>query len=274
MIEIDPPVAVRGVVREQHIQNAKTVAGDYLVASPEASLKRVLAAGSGDIYAIGHVFRAGEVGRWHNPEYTMLEWYRRGFHLDDIIEETDTLIRRTLATPPGARYRFADIFEAQTGIDPLHADAVQLAATARHFNVAPADFVLGDDRAAWIDLLMSLVVQPQLGREQPVFVTHFPIGDGVLTAPAADGCTGQRFELYYHGIELANGARELTDAELAGRRMAETSGNEALDERLLAAMTAGLPECTGVALGVDRLLALRLNTSDVASVMPFDWSRR
>ncbi|NNC23048.1 EF-P lysine aminoacylase GenX [Salinisphaera sp. USBA-960] len=276
--EIDAPIAARGAIVERELDNLSTRDGDPFVGSPEASLKRALAAGSGDVYHLGHVFRAGEVGRWHNPEFCMLEWYRCGWGLQSIIDETGTLLHHTLGLSMAEPQYFVDVFQATIGLDPFEASTASLADAARQFGVAPSDTDAGDTRSLWIDCLMSLVVQPRLGDRQPVCLTHFPAADGVLTMPAADGVTALRFEVYFRGVELANGAVELTNAALADERMRANAecgdGDTPVDEHLLSAMRAGLPECAGVALGVDRLLALQLAHDDVASVMPFDWRRR
>ncbi len=279
VLEIDTPVIASGVIPERDLQNLSTVTGDYLVSSPEASLKRALAAGLNDVYSLGHVFRSDEAGRWHSPEFCILEWYRRGLDLEAIIGETSVLLSQILGKPVAAPRTFVDVFTKIVGLDPFSANTSSLAHAAHDLGVAPDASTDSNDRAMWIDCLMSLVVQPVLGAEQPVCVTHFPIGDGSLVAPAKDKRTALRFEIYYHGVELANGAEELTDPDLAKRRMrfhtlGTTVPSSAIDQKLLSAMQHGVPACAGVALGVDRLLALQLGHHKISSVMPFAWKRR
>lgn len=274
LVEIDAPVITRRVIPERHLQPIKTASGDCLVGSPEAPLKRILAATGDDIYSLGHVFRADEAGGWHNPEFCMLEWYRCRAGMQDAINETAAILECTLGTSEIEQQRFIDVFKAGVGVDPLEAATSTLAEAAHDYGVAPPDATAVSDRATWIDCLMSLVVQPQLGFDRPLCLTGFPSNEDVLVAPANDGLTGQRFEIYYRGVELANGAEELIDSDVARQRMQQNAADDAVDERLLAAMRSGLPTCAGVALGVDRLLALQLGHNDIASVMPFDWSRR
>ena len=283
VLEVDTPLISRAAPGERGL-DCFQVAGEhgYLVPSPEHALKRLLAGGSGAIYQLGHVFRAGEAGRWHNPEFCMLEWYRPGDDMRAAIEHTSALLAAVADAPVTSQTTYRKVFAHATGVDPLTADGPALAAAAQRLGVAPESAV-AEDRVFWLDLLMSLVVQPGLGATDPVCVTHFPADDAVLVAldPDDPRCA-QRFEIFWRGVELANGAQELTDPELArvrierenAARRAAGKASAAPDERLLAAMTVGLPACAGVALGVDRLLALTLGQTELAAALAFDWARR
>ncbi|GAB3682997.1 EF-P lysine aminoacylase EpmA [Salinisphaera aquimarina] len=287
VMEVDTGVLASAPPSERGLESFAVAGAGYLVPSPEHALKRLLAAGAGAIFQLGHVFRAGESGRWHNPEFCMLEWYRPGATMADLMDETERLIGRIAQVACVPRRRYRDLFQAHAGIDPLESTAAQLASCARDHDVAPGavgtDDKDPDSRAFWLDLIMSLVVQPRLGLDGPECVTGFPADDAVLVAPdPEDDRLSQRFECYWQGVELANGAQELTDVVLAGERMrrecaaiAQSGGPpRAPDERLLAAMHAGLPACAGVALGVDRLLALMRGCDGLAPVLAFDWARR
>lgn len=277
-LEVDTPVLSRAAPSERALE-CIPAGGGYLVPSPEHALKRLLAEGAGPLFQLGHVFRAGESGRWHNPEFTMLEWYGVGESMSDAIERLFALLGHLGVPPVRERRAYRDVFLAEIGEDPLTADARALAARADALGVMPAK--AGEavaDRAFWLDLLMATRVQPVLGRRGPEIVTHFPSDDAVLVANDPDEPRqALRFECFWHGVELANGARELTDAGLARKRMMREQNARAkqgspvppVDENLLAAMAAGLPDCAGVALGVDRLFALLSGHESLAGCVPF-----
>lgn len=281
VMEVDTGVIGRAMPAEHGLEAFAVGDDGYLVSSPEHALKRLLAAGAGPIYQLGHVFRAGELGRWHNPEFCMLEWYRPHCDMARIIDETQALLEALTGHPFDSTLAYRDVFEDQVGLDPFVADTTALAAEAGRLGIAPDGAGPEADRAFWLDLLMSFVVQPTLGHQGPVCVSGFPADDAVLVEldPAVPG-SARRFECFWRGVELANGAQELTDAAIAERRMREQNNRRdgantaPSDERLLAALTAGLPRCAGVAIGVDRLLALIGQHERLGDVMPFDWSRR
>ncbi|HET7315294.1 EF-P lysine aminoacylase EpmA [Salinisphaera sp.] len=279
LLEVDTPLLAAAAPSERALACMAVGEDGYLVPSPEHALKRLLAEGAGSLYQLGHVFRAGEFGRWHQPEFTMLEWYGVNEGMNEAIERLDTLLAGLGAPPVGARRRYRDVFSSLVGLDPLEADANALRAQARALGVAPVGAApAGGDRVFWLDLLMATIVQPMLGHQGPEIVTHFPADDAVLVAsdPRDPRCA-LRFECFWRGVELANGASELVDARLARERMtreqqarvAQGGPVPPMDEDVLAAMTAGLPRCAGVALGVDRLLALLENRNSITAVLPF-----
>jgi lysyl-tRNA synthetase class 2 len=253
----------------------------YLQTSPEFAMKRLLAAGSGAIYQICKAFRDGEAGAAHNPEFTMLEWYRPGLDHHALMDEVDALLADVLGTPPAARQTYAGAFERALGIDPHRASPTELrqAAAAGGVELAGAE---PEDADGWLYLLMSHLVEPGLGRGRPSFVYDFPASQAALArVRPGDPPLAERFEVYCEGVELANGFHELTradeqrrrfEADLARRRSA---GRDAvpIDERLLAALAAGLPDCAGVALGVDRLLMLAAGVRDLRQVISFPIDR-
>jgi lysyl-tRNA synthetase class 2 len=238
-------------------------------------MKRLLAAGSGPIYQIAKVFRDGEVGRWHNPEFTMLEWYRPGFTQDDLIQELDELLQTVLHCQTAERASYCEVFEQHTHIPPLTAPLATLQNYATQFNLSDTQNL---DRDTCLQLILSHQIEPHLGQTRPLILTHFPASQAALARLHPDNHQlAERFEVYYHGLELANGFAELTDPleqrqrfeqDLAKRR-ALNLPPVPLDERFLAALTAGLPACAGVAVGLDRLLMIIANATHIQEVIAF-----
>ena len=256
----------------------------WLRTSPEFALKRLLAAGIGDCYELGRVFRDGEAGGRHNPEFTMLEWYRVGWDHHRLAAETVELVQAALAlVDRSARVEaltFRDLYRSRLGIDPFDAGVDALRAALGDLAIDPA----GLSRDDWLDLLMTHRIQPGFPTDAITVVSDWPASQSALAriAPAADGVpVAQRFELYLGPLELANGYHELTDApeqaarferDLA-RRSARGLPELPVDRALLAAIAHGLPDCAGVALGVERLLMAMLGSGRIADVLAFDFAR-
>ena len=259
----------------------------WLQTSPEFPMKRLLAAGVGDCYQVCPVFRDGEAGRLHGPEFTMIEWYRVGYSAADLRADVERLLRSATQGirrfAPARTLRYREAIRAACGIDCRDTDAGAVRAALAARGVVPAG-AADWDLDAWLDLLMGAVVGPALGGDAPVFVTDYPPAQAALARIGADdsgAAVAERFELYVDGIELANGFRELGDAaeqrrrferDLAQRR-ARGQRVAPLDERLLAALGHGLPDCAGVALGFDRLVMVALGLPDLASAMCFAHER-
>ena len=284
VLEVDTPVLSAFGVTDPHIEPLITeVPGRpprFLQTSPEFAMKRLLANGSGDIYQLGKVFRYGEEGGRHNPEFTMLEWYRLGFSLDDLIDEVRQLVSDVLGISSSAIYCYRDLFREVLDLDPFTASTPALAQCAREHVDLAAESLSRDD---WLDLLMSHCVEPALCGKGLVFVRDYPPTQAALArcSGAGDDRVAERFELYVDGLELANGYHELCDpVELQRRAAADNARRRALgreprqlDGRLVAAMEAGLPDCSGVALGVDRLFMLQRGERRIGDVLPFAWER-
>ncbi|MBK5944289.1 EF-P lysine aminoacylase GenX [Halorhodospira sp. 9621] len=250
----------------------------YLQTSPESAMKAMLAAGSGDIYYLGPAWRGGECGRWHAAEFTLLEWYRIGFDHHHLMDEVAALAALLVGDRPVERWSYQGAFRHYAGVDPLaDADDVLRDALADQGIELHGGVPAGRDET--LDLLLSHAVGPALGHGKLTFLDGFPASQAALARlDDADPRTARRFELFIDGLEIANGYHELTDAAAQRERFraeqAERRGAgqpvHALDERLLTALEQGVPDCAGVALGVDRLLALALGASSLREVRGAD----
>ncbi len=281
MLEVETPLLCSGTITDPAI--APVFCGGssgerWLQTSPEYPMKRLLAAGSGPIYQVCKAFRSGEAGARHNPEFTLLEWYRPGFSLAQLMQEVGDLVQAALGEKQVQVLTYRELFQRSLGIDPLTADSDELEAFVRQ----RLDYGGGAEaRDTWLDLLLTHLVEPEL--EGLVFVHDYPASQAALACLREEGdvVVAERFELYVDGVELANGYYELTDADEQRARFeadnqvlaARGEATRPLDARLLAAMAAGLPACAGVALGLDRLLMMKLGVERLEDVLSFDWSR-
>jgi lysyl-tRNA synthetase class 2 len=289
VLEVDTPVVLTHTVTDVQIGSI-AVADDgrqrWLHTSPEYPMKRLLAAGSGDIYQICHVFRAGESGRLHNPEFTLVEWYRLGFGLVEIMRETVALAAALFETggrkaPPFQALTYAEAFRHELGSDPLTARHEELARLAAEHGLDRGS-IAGASRNDLLDFLVAVAVGPRLGHGCLTCLHHYPASQAALAElDHEDPRTALRFELYADGIELANGYVELAsaaeqrrrfEADLAERRRRGLP-EPAIDGRLLAALDAGLPRCAGVAMGFDRVAMLALGATRIDEVLAFPWDR-
>ncbi|MEX1032308.1 MAG: EF-P lysine aminoacylase EpmA [Cellvibrionaceae bacterium] len=281
-LEVDPPLLGRGGTTDPAIESFRTEhAGRdyYLQTSPEFFMKRLLAAGSGPIYALSKVFRQDEEGRHHNPEFTLLEWYRPGFDDHALMVEVGEFLGEILDAPI-QKFTYRQVFSNVLQIDPHIARLDQLKDCARkQLSVTWDD----NNRDVWLDLLFSHLIQPKLGKVI-TFIHDYPASQAALAKITEDD-TGQkiarRFEVFFNGVELANGYWELTDAKEQAQRFAADNEHRrasqqppvAVDTKLIEALESGLPDCAGVALGVDRLLMLATDADKIEDVVVFPWSR-
>ncbi|WP_029247554.1 EF-P lysine aminoacylase EpmA [Schlesneria paludicola] len=272
----------------------------FLQTSPEFAMKRLLAAGADSIYQLSKVFRNGEIGQRHNPEFTMLEWYRCDDDLPSLMKTTEALVKhvftcskdlmgvdherqiprqmaRVLSVTPFQRLTYEDAFVRFADCSALDGSMAELRQIASKRGLVPPPGLLNEDRDGWLNFLLAELIEPNLGRDCPVFLTNYPGSQAALARLSADGRTAERFELYLDGIELCNGYHELTDPVVLRERMTEQSrlrsqaGFRPLPEtnRLLVAMEAGLPSSAGNALGVDRLIMLALGKERLSDVIAF-----
>lgn len=251
----------------------------YLQTSPEYAMKRLLASESGAIYQITKAFRQGDIGRFHNPEFTMLEWYRPNFNHHDLMDEMDDLLQFTLKTRPAEKKSYAHVFQTFLSINPHHATLDELMNCANDNHLMIAGEIT--DKDTWLHLLLSHCIEPKLGEERPCFIYDFPASQAALARiQPGSPPLASRFEVYFRGIELANGFHELNDANEQRERFQKNLQERKslhlpllpIDELLLASL-AHLPDCAGVALGIDRLIMLATNSDSIADVMSFDFKR-
>jgi len=295
VLEIETPMLSRAAVTDPNLASFVTrycgpgfAEGTtlYLHTSPEFHMKRLLAAGAGSIYQLGKVFRDGEAGRLHNPEFTLLEWYRVGFDhhrlMDEVVELVSYLLQPRVGPGTAEKLSYRDAFQRYADIDPHTASVDTFAECARRHNVSIPPGMPRDDLDPWRDLLLTHLVEPQLGRRGMTLLHDYPASQAAL-ARVRDGnpSLAERFELYIEGIELANGFNELGDVAEQRRRFIENLARRQvlglpsvpMDERLLAALEHGLPNCAGVALGFDRLVMLAAGAKSITEVLAFPLDR-
>ncbi|KZZ15906.1 hypothetical protein A3750_10905 [Oleiphilus sp. HI0079] len=283
VLEVETPVLSRSGSTDPYLDSLRIEEESvlFLQTSPEFAMKRLLADGSGDIYQICKSFRRNEVGARHNPEFTMLEWYRVGWSLDELMSEVATLVCHVLGCPEPRKLSYKKAFHDVLEINPFQASLSDLRDCCKTRTGCDA---LGLDRDGCLDLLVSHCIEPTLGFNEPCFLMDYPASQASLARIEKDvdgDCIGKRAELYVQGIELANAYDELTDAEEQARRFAEDRALRVelglqdvnADEHLVAALQNGLPECAGVALGLDRLLLLKQGANKLSDVLAFPFDR-
>lgn len=293
VLEVETPLLSAATASDPHLQSFSTryhgpglpaASLLYLQTSPEAAMKRLLAAGSGSIYQICKAFRDGESGVYHNPEFTILEWYRIDFDYFALMNEVEALVQRLLALDgPFERVSYSAIFKRYLDLDPHHVSLERLQQCAAAAGIAWRGTAGVIDRDGWLALLMSHLIEPHLGHNVPLFLYDYPASQAALAQIQQKGGVplAERFELYVAGVELVNGYHELCDEVELQRRFEEDSHlrrasgttTPPRDERLLAALMAGLPASAGVALGFDRLLMLAVEAQSIDEVVTFPVAR-
>lgn len=280
ILEVETPIFSPASVTDPHIHSisAKVIGKHcYLQTSPEYAMKRLLCAGIGSIYQICKAFRQDETGDIHNPEFTLLEWYRLGFDHHDLMNEVDKLLQEVLQTQPADQYTYAEIFLEYLGINPHTAEIETLKQAGKDI-----EFTGELNKDGWLNLLISHCIEPYLGKNRPVFIYDFPASQAALARIRQENPpVASRFEIYYQGIELGNGFHELqATQEQRARFQRDLQYREnhglpliSIDEQLLAALEHGLPDCAGVAIGIDRLVMLALKEKKIENVMSFEFGR-
>lgn len=290
-LEVETPILSADTVVDRHLDPFEVLVPCgpnepprrlFLQTSPEFAMKRLLAAGAEAIYQVTRAFRQGEQGPLHNPEFTMVEWYRTGDRPDQGMQLTSDLCETLLGRGPAERISYAEAFDKYVGIDPHTATTEAIVAKVRSLQIAHPESLAAEDRDGWLDLLLVDRVQPQLGIKRPALLYDYPASQAALAKIRHDDPpVAERFELYVAGIELANGYHELLDpAELLRRNQQanaqrQADGKPTLPEqsRLIAAMESGLPPSVGVALGFDRLVMLATGAKCLGRVMAFPLDR-
>ena len=290
VMEVETPILSHGTVTDVHLDAFQTEFHHastghkqtlYMQTSPEYAMKRLLAAGSGAIYQIGKAFRHEPTGRFHNPEFTMLEWYRPNFNDQQLMDEIDELVVRLLRTKSAIRVTYQQAFLEHTSIDPLEATREKLLAFIKRNH--DDEWLLHEPLDTLLQWIFATYVEPNLGDEKtPCFIYDFPATQASLARiNQNDNRVAHRFELYFKGVELANGFYELQDAAEQKRRfdndneLRAKNGLEVkpIDRHFLAALEHGLPDCSGVALGVDRLFMLQQNLTSIDQAISFSNNR-
>ncbi|MDX2438169.1 MAG: EF-P lysine aminoacylase EpmA [Acidobacteriota bacterium] len=288
VLEVETPLLASAPVTDLHLQalscryrgpGADDGLDLFLQTSPEFAMKRLLAAGSGPIFQICKAFRDGEAGRRHNPEFTILEWYRPRWDHHRLMDEMDGLLAVVLGASPGERLSYGEAFARYADVDPHHDSDGELRSRVERLGV-PSAGELG--RNDLLDLVLTQVIEPKLGHCQPTFIHDYPASQAALArVRPGQPPLAERFEVFVEGLELANGYHELTDptvqrqrfeADLEARRSVDLP-EVPVDEHLLAALEHGMPECAGVAMGVDRLVMLAMGTREISEVLAFPIDR-
>ena len=279
--EAETPIISRFASIEEHIDSVPAYPlGDnkqslYLVTSPEYFMKRLIAHGAGDCFQISKVFRQCEIGDLHNPEFTMLEWYKMNCDTDQLIDEIDELISLILKTKGHQKITYHDLFRQYTDVELDEFTLAMLPKLAGASSAEVSDQMVTKQEG--VDYVFSFLIQPQLGWDQLLFVTDFPKDQASLALINMDGKTAQRFEAFYRGVELCNGYAELVDSDLLSDRFDEINQKRAIlgkntyepDHELLNDLKGDFPPCCGVALGLDRLIMLALKQEKLSSVLAF-----
>lgn len=284
LLEVDCPLITRGASIDAHIDLIPTEhpAGKrYLHSSPEYGMKRLLTEGIGDIFQLAHVFRQEENGAKHNPEFMMAEWYRLGFTFEEMMSETLNFARIFLGPLSSRILSYHDAFLNYVGIDPFQSTNQDLLNLLKKHALPLYDSIENESKDNLLNLILGMLIEPQLGKDDLVALAYYPASQAALakTRSRPEGDVAERFEVYYRGVELANGYHELADPKEQRMRFDESNAERIklgkedlpLDESFLTALERGLPDCCGVAVGVDRLMMLRHNTKQIADIMPFGW---
>lgn len=287
VLEVDCPILSAQASVDAHIDLISALYQGqsirYLHSSPEFGMKRLLAEGMGDIYQLSHVFRDGEHSYKHNPEFMMAEWYRLGFTLEDLIQETVDFARLFLGPLSYSILTYRDLFKTYGGVDYLSLNEQDLIAYIEKENIPFYPSIANEGKDALLNLILGSKIEPQLGHQELLVLAYYPASQAALARKRWHGPeqVAERFEVYYKGVELANGYHELTDSTEQRQRFIEANQTRLslgktplpLDENFLNALQKGLPDCCGVAVGFDRLMMLRHQQHSIAEVIPWAWEQ-
>jgi len=284
VLEVDTPILSKTAPIDEHIDIMTVSLAEegigYLHSSPEYAMKRLLCEGIGDIFQLSHVFRLGEHGSLHNPEFTMVEWYRVGMDFSSFIQETLEFIELFLGEKKHRYLTYKQAFIEYLAVDPMRASAKDLLTIAKDRGLEPS-LAIGEEKDTLLHLLMGFLIEPNLGKEEYTILIDYPASQAALAAiEEKEGeYIAKRFEIYYQGIELGNGYLELTDPDQQKKRLEESNQKRMdkgkaylpLDFRFIEALRKGMPSSCGVAVGFDRLLQLRHKALQLQEILPFGW---
>jgi len=294
VVEVETPALSQGTVTDVYLDaltckynfladsSSEQSADLFLQTSPEFHMKRLLASGYGCIYQIAKAFRHEESGRYHNPEFTMLEWYRIGFDQFELMSEVAELLQAVLGGNKALFTSYQDIFLKTVSVDPLTATFDELVDVLTKHGKAADWLIEMNDADLLLQFIFTEIIEPTIGTSQPQFIYDFPVAQASLAKKSIDDPrVAQRFECYFKGIELVNGFNELTDADEQvarfeddnKKRLEQDLPAKPIDTNFIAALNHGLPQCSGVALGIDRLVMLALGVKDISEVQSFSIER-
>lgn len=290
VVEVETPALSQGTVTDVHLEgiscrynflsdsSADNAATLYLQTSPEFHMKRLLASGYGCIFQIAKAFRHEGAGRFHNPEFTLLEWYRLGFDHFQLMDEVSELLKNILACNEPTKITYQQLFIKYLSIDPLVVSRAELL-TLIDYHGKLSDWLCKEpDNDILLQFIFTEIIEPQIGYDAPCFVYNFPSSQASLANICSeDDRVAERFECYFKGIELLNGFNELTNAEEQIKRFQEDNDKRKLlslpekpiDKNFIEALSKGLPKCAGVALGIDRLIMLAVKAEYIEEVISF-----
>lgn len=283
IMEVDTPIISAFASIDAHIDLISTTEGRFLHSSPEYAMKRLIADGIGDIFQLSHVFREGEVGKKHNPEFMMAEWYRLNIPFQQMIDETLEFIHLFLGDLKKKQRTYQETFIEYAGIDPAESSIQELKKFCIEKNIPIYDGIENEGLDAFLNLILGDYIEPKLGDEELYVLTHYPASQAALAVKVYSSKypVAERFEVYYKGVELANGYHELGDSKEQRQRLMDANehrialGKQPLpvDENFLRALEKGFPDCCGVAVGFDRLMMLRHQANHIEEVIPFSWNQ-
>ncbi|ALD15502.1 lysyl-tRNA synthetase [Buchnera aphidicola (Aphis glycines)] len=292
ILEVETPILSQSTVTDINLtpfetnyffsENTSNKLKLWLITSPEYHMKRLLAAKSGPIYQICHSFRNQEYGTHHNPEFTMLEWYQISCSMETFIKQIDLFLQKILKSKKSKKISYQEVFIKYLNIDPFSTNVSELHKISKKFNLQYLT-ELEKNLHILIEMLFTLVIEPLLAKEdQPIFIYHFPIEQASLAAQNyKDNRIAERFEIFFKGIEIGNGFYELTDYLEHKKRLINDNKNRQkmnlpirkIDNNFLSAIKHGLPLCSGVAIGIDRLIMIALNKKSINEVISFSFDR-
>jgi lysyl-tRNA synthetase class 2 len=294
VVEVETPALSQGTVTDANLDaitcrynflndsSPDQTTSLYLQTSPEFHMKRLLASGYGCIFQIAKAFRHEEAGRFHNPEFTLLEWYRLGFDHFALMKEVSELLKTVLDCNEPTQITYQDLFIDQLSVDPLTASRAQLLFLINEHDKLSEWLTVEQDNDILLQFVFSEIIEPNIGNDSPCFVYNFPRSQASLAKICPeDSRVAQRFECYFKGIELVNGFNELTDPEAQLERFQGDNRQRKtlflpempIDTNLITALSQGLPQCAGVALGIDRLIMLALKAEHIEQVVSFPIER-
>ena len=291
VLEVETPILAQGGTTDPNMASFHTEYHHpggidshrfYLQTSPEFFMKRLLANDIGSIFQFARVFRNGEAGRWHNPEFTMLEWYRKGFSYHRLMDEVDIFLQSVVGYQSAQRITYRELFQTYVDLDVVTATSGQYASVLAAADVSVNSSFSAESVTFWQQLVMSHLIEPRLGLKRPIFVYDWPQEQASLAKiRIGPPPVAERFELFIHGVEIANGFQELLDPHEQLSRFEKDNQNRidqgldpvVIDKYFIRALESGMPECSGVALGIDRLLMLAMKVDHIDSVMTFSAKR-